>query len=176
MPWKNGGGTTTEIAAHPAGAGIDEFLWRVSMAQVESDGPFSMFDGIDRTLSILDGDGIRLTVDGETTELTLASVPFPFAGDASASATLIGGPVTDLNVMTRRAALRHRVWRLVWPVDVKPGATSLVFCHRGRCTVTAASVDAQLDPGDTVIVENEALRVTPETGSASYLIEIILAG
>lgn len=172
MPWKNGGGTTTEIAVHPPGAGMDEFLWRVSMARVESDGPFSTFDGVDRTLSILDGDGIRLTVDGKTTELTQASVPFAFAGDASASATLIEGAVTDLNVMTRRAVLRHRVWRLVWPVDARPSQIGVVFCHSGQCTVTNASGQADLDAGDTAIIEGEAMRVAPATGSATYLIEI----
>ena len=60
MPWKNGGGSTTEIAAAPDGAGIDAFDWRVSMAVVAADGPFSEFPGIDRTLSILDGSGLIL--------------------------------------------------------------------------------------------------------------------
>ena len=57
MPWKNGGGETTEIAVFPAGAGLDDFDWRVSMARVESSGPFSVFPGIDRTLAILEGEG-----------------------------------------------------------------------------------------------------------------------
>ena len=50
MPWKNGGGTTTEVAVSPEGAGLDHFDWRISMARVEQDGPFSTFPGIDRTL------------------------------------------------------------------------------------------------------------------------------
>ena len=57
MPWKNGGGETTEIAVSPEGAGLDDFDWRVSMARVESSGPFSLFAGIDRTLAILEGEG-----------------------------------------------------------------------------------------------------------------------
>src|SRR5688572_25695921 len=90
MPWKNGGGTTTEIAVHPESAGLGDFLWRVSMARVESDGPFSAFPGIDRTLTILNGAGILLTVDGrDAIALTPDSAPFAFPGVAPAAATLI---------------------------------------------------------------------------------------
>jgi len=108
-PWKNGGGTTREIAAFPADAGLDAFDWRVSIAEVASDGPFSPFPGIDRTLTLLTGDGILLRVDGTETRLIPGSAPFAFAGDKPAGATLLGGPVTDLNVMTRRGRITHRV-------------------------------------------------------------------
>lgn len=57
QPWKNGGGETIEIAAHPVGATTDNFDWRISMARVEGDGPFSTFPDIDRTLTILEGMG-----------------------------------------------------------------------------------------------------------------------
>ena len=53
-PWKNGGGTTTEVAAFPPGAPLENFGWRVSIAQVARSGPFSLFPGIDRTLALLD--------------------------------------------------------------------------------------------------------------------------
>ncbi len=78
MPWKNGGGVTVEIAIHPAGASVDDFDWRVSMATVASDGPFSIFSGIDRTLSVLEGDGIVLDVEGQETTLTRQSAPLSF--------------------------------------------------------------------------------------------------
>ena len=64
MPWKNGGGETTEIAVSPEGAGLDDFAWRISMARVDGDGPFSAFAGVDRTLSILEGEGLRLEIAG----------------------------------------------------------------------------------------------------------------
>ena len=59
-PWKNGGGTTAEIAIGPPGATLDAFDWRISMARVASDGPFSSFPGVDRTLSIIDGAAQRM--------------------------------------------------------------------------------------------------------------------
>ncbi len=59
-PWKNGGGTTREIAVRPPGAGMDAFAWRVSVADIVADGPFSAFPGIDRQIALLDGAGVHL--------------------------------------------------------------------------------------------------------------------
>ena len=67
MKWKNGGGETTEIALFPENAGLNDFDWRISMARVESAGPFSLFPGVDRTLSILEGEGPQraISVEGQ---------------------------------------------------------------------------------------------------------------
>lgn len=111
QPWKNGGGVTREVAAQPPGAGMDGFDWRVSIADVGTDGPFSLFPDIDRTLTILSGGGIALDIDGGAHDL-LPGRPFAFPGDRPASATLLGGPVTDLNVMSRRGTVSHQVTAL----------------------------------------------------------------
>ena len=81
-PWKNGGGSTTEIAIGPAGASLEAFDWRVSMARVASDGPFSDFAGVDRTLAVVKGNGLVLTT-GENAPVTLSSGadPVSFPGD-----------------------------------------------------------------------------------------------
>ena len=113
MPWKNGGGETAEIAVSPEGAGLGEFAWRISMAQVGTDGPFSAFPGIDRSLSVLEGCGIALSLAGAPEIVLMTeSLPFAFAGDAAATARLVAGAITDLNVMTRRGLWRHEVERL----------------------------------------------------------------
>src|SRR5260370_40387350 len=108
-PWKNGGGSTTEIAAEPPGASLGTFDWRVSMAQCTSDGPFSSFPGIDRTLAVVRGSGLALTI-GNDAPVTLqrGSDPVHFAGDIATSARLIAGEITGLNVMTRRGHFSHR--------------------------------------------------------------------
>lgn len=78
MPWKNGGGVTVEIAIHPPGASVDAFDWRVSMATVAQDGPFSSFPGVDRTLAIIEGNGLALAISGhEPVALTTKSTPCP---------------------------------------------------------------------------------------------------
>ncbi len=126
-PWKNGGGITREIAAAPLGAKLNDFDWRVSIAEIASDGPFSSFPEIDRTLTILKGDGILLDVAGETTRLVPGSAPHAFPGDMPAAATLLDGPVTDLNVMSRRGKVAHRVTEIRKPQNLAVSEGVLVW-------------------------------------------------
>ena len=63
MPWRNGLGTTTEIAAEPSADG--RFHWRLSIADVAQSGPFSSFEGYDRTIAVVAGAGMRLAVAGQ---------------------------------------------------------------------------------------------------------------
>jgi environmental stress-induced protein Ves len=101
-PWKNGGGETAEIAVSPAGAGFENFDWRISTAIVAASGPFSVFAGVDRVLTVLEGGAMVLTVDGCEHRLDAASQPFAFPGDVPVSAHLEGGKLLDFNVMVRR--------------------------------------------------------------------------
>ena len=177
MPWKNGGGTTTEIFVSPTGAGLEDFDWRISMARVTSGGPFSQFAGIDRTLAILEGEGIILNVGGRIPiGLTAASEPLPFPADAETHATLIGGAVTDLNVMTRRGKVSHSVERIEvsHPVEIEIGTgTTMVFCAEGEISVEAAG-NVRLGPRDTLLVEpeTETLRIEPKQHASVFLIRI----
>ena len=108
VPWKNGGGTTAEVAAFPEGAGFDAFGWRVSMADVASDGPFSAFPGVDRTLIVVEGAGLELDVEGASYRLDASTPKLSFSGDDATVGRLLAGPIRDLNVMTRRGRFRHR--------------------------------------------------------------------
>ena len=95
MPWKNGGGITREIAAFPEGADLADFEWRISMADVASDGPFSRFEGVDRTLCVLEG-SIELTLQGgKAVVLDPNSAPLGFPADEDVVARLPGGPVSS---------------------------------------------------------------------------------
>ncbi len=107
QPWKNGGGVTREVAVFPSGAGMDDFLWRVSMAEVTQAGAFSSFNGIDRHLTVLQGQ-LRLEVDGAQHVLKRLD-SLAFAGDAPAHGAPIGEHVLDLNIMTRRGQMRAQV-------------------------------------------------------------------
>ncbi|HUD30490.1 MAG TPA: HutD family protein [Novosphingobium sp.] len=112
MPWKNGGGTTREIAAFPPGAGMDHFLWRLSMAKVERAGPFSAFTGIDRKLAVISG-RLRLSGPGIDVVLDDAGAPCPFDGGTALSGDPLDGPVLDLNAMARRGHYSCVMRRLV---------------------------------------------------------------
>lgn len=113
MPWKNGGGETVEVAVYPEGSDLSGFGWRVSMALVASDGPFSLFPGVDRTLALLSGHGMELEIEGMGRHVLVPeSGPLPFPADAPTSARLTGGAITDLNVMTRRGLFSHTLDRI----------------------------------------------------------------
>ena len=109
MPWANGMGVTTELYVHN-NEQSDRILWRISMASVSSDGPFSHFAGYDRILVLLDGPGLRLShQDGTEHCLTNAYQLATFAGDVATHAALIDGPVKDFNVITDRSAYKPTV-------------------------------------------------------------------
>jgi hypothetical protein len=101
QPWRNGGGTTRELLARPAG---DAWRVRVSVADVAADGPFSPFPGVGRWFAVIDGAGVVLAVDGVEHRCTAGGEPLAFAGDADTRARLIDGPTRDLNLMLRGVA------------------------------------------------------------------------
>ncbi|GGF42474.1 hypothetical protein GCM10011611_56140 [Aliidongia dinghuensis] len=177
MPWKNGGGSTTEIAADPPGASLDAFDWRVSMARVASNGPFSHFAGIDRTLAVVEGEGIELTIDGgPPVALTRDAPPLSFPGDKPTAATLAAGPITDLNVMSRRGRYGHRLTRLAG-AEALPGEDGIdvviVLAVHGEAMVEAEDASAALGAGDAAILHRPAagaVRFVPRAEAVAYLI------
>lgn len=137
-PWKNGGGVTREIAAHPPQAGLDTFVWRVSVADVERDGPFSCFPGIDRTLALVSGAGMALDADdGHAWQLDAPLKLARFAGEAAIGARLADGPTRDFNLMVRRASASGtvEVWRGSGEHRLQ-GDVCLVFGATGVVEVT----------------------------------------
>ncbi len=100
MPWRNGGGVTYEVASSPAGPGPADFDWRISIAEVEGGGPFSAFPDVDRTIVLIEGDWMALTVDGRRHRFGVHE-PFSFDG-SSETICEVAGRSRDLNVMTRR--------------------------------------------------------------------------
>jgi len=144
QPWKNGLGRTREIAVQPSGAGMDDFLWRVSVAEVDSAAQFSAFPGIDRAIVLLDGDGFTMTLDGGRVHaLTTPFAPFAFAGEVQVAVTLAGGPTRDFNLMLRRAQARGevQVWSAPGRHRLDP-AIALVYCARGTIATTAGTLHA----------------------------------
>ena len=169
MKWRNGGGETAEIAVSPEDAGLDDFDWRVSMARVESAGPFSLFPGVYRTLSILEGEGVVLDIEGRLpVRLTGVSEPYGFPADVAVHAGLVGGPITDLNVMTRRGAFVCAVER----IEVGEGRslgdeviTTIVLVDSGEMIAEMAAGGSTrlarrdaviLEPGETAWVRSDA--------------------
>jgi environmental stress-induced protein Ves len=177
MRWKNGLGETVEIAVSPEGASLDDFDWRVSMAHVGSDGPFSLFAGIDRTLCVLEGEGIALQVAGQPeVELDRASEPFAFPGDVAIASRLLGGPIIDLNVMVRRGSFRHSVRRLAIEGAARlrcEAELTLLLSRSEALSVEAGLGWARLDKDDTAFFEKPGELNFASTGPAvAFVIEI----
>lgn len=174
-PWKNGGGSTTEIAVEPPDASLDTFDWRISMARVASDGPFSTFDGIDRTLAVVRGNGLVLTIAGNTPiTLDRESDPVQFAGDVATSARLLSGEIIDLNVMTRRQRFVHGLQRIrkSTPCDFDGNDVAVVVCCNGRATLTTHREVAMLDRGDAAVLaraDHASFRIAPAAQGDCYL-------
>ena len=157
QPWKNGGGVTREVAVFPPKSDMDGFDWRVSIADVASNGPFSLFPGIDRTLTILSGAGIMLELDRDV-EFVPPGRPFAFPGDKPAAATLLDGPVTDLNVMSRRGVVRHSVTILTdgCSLPIEEGVLVWISGHGQVGGVEMKPLDAlQADAAGAWTIEGE---------------------
>ncbi|MGF6242676.1 environmental stress-induced protein Ves [Paraburkholderia sp. GAS38] len=162
-PWKNGGGVTREVAAFPAGAGLDAFVWRVSIADVAQAGPFSRFDGIDRTLVLLSGAGMLLDeAQGPTHALTQALDIARFAGEAAIDARLVDGATRDFNLMVRRGAATGEVevWRGEGEHRASAASTRhlsadvvLLFCAAGSLEVTLG------DAAPLTLVTDDTLQI-----------------
>jgi environmental stress-induced protein Ves len=155
VPWKNGGGTTAEVAAFPPGAGFGTFGWRISMADVATDGPFSAFPGIDRTLIVVEGNGIELAVDGVPYRLDGPASKLSFSGDDPTVARLIAGPIRDLNVMTRRGQFSHRTRTLKAGTALLSDdtETALLVVLDGRMDVTVEGGIHSLDRLDILLLD-----------------------
>ena len=108
VPWRNGGGRTRELLAWPS---ADDWLVRVSVADIEADGPFSPFHGVDRCFAVLEGAGVELALPDGPVRLQRGHAGVAFAGEAAPGCTLLGGPTRDLNLMVRRDAGRPSMQR-----------------------------------------------------------------
>jgi environmental stress-induced protein Ves len=171
QPWKNGAGLTREIAF--GGASSVDFDWRISLADVAQDAPFSAFPGVDRCIVLLRGAGMRLrSADGQTDHaLTTPLAPFCFPGDAALDATLLDGASSDFNVMTRRGRFRSQVTCERSAGDLRGGDVTLLLCSAGEWQV-AVDEPLALGPMQALLWRTPvgALRVEPGGDPAALLV------
>ena len=102
MPWANGLGTSYEVASDRNVDGV--WTWRVAIAPVVLDGPFSVMPGVDRELVVIEGNGMVLNVDDESVKCMPGQV-VRFSGDSVTIARLLDGPTVDLGLMTVRGSV-----------------------------------------------------------------------
>ena len=173
VPWKNGLGITREIAVEPQGATMDDFTWRVSIADVDTASPFSRFPGIDRTIVLLEGNGFTMRLDGEHEHaLTMPCVPFAFAGEVGVEVALAGGATRDFNLMVRRGAAHGAIDVVHGPVTLTPdGDTVLLYLAQGKAMIEGA-VTQSVHAGDSV---RGASEITLAAGATALRVRVSAA-
>lgn len=114
--WKNGGGSTKQLLISPSHADLSDFDYRISIASVSSSGPFSQFIGINRQLCLLEGEGLKLHIQGDNldsgTLLTPNDAPFNFKGETQIESQLLDDSVLDFNVMTKRGKYSSNIEKI----------------------------------------------------------------
>ena len=174
VPWRNGQGITRELAVMPPGAGMEDFLWRVSLADVVGAAPFSRFPGVDRTIVLIEGAGFRMTLDeAQIHELTTPCVPFAFPGEAAVAVALAGGPTRDFNLMLRRgrASGSIEVWNDTAARAVPPDLVLLHLVH-GR----ARTPEGALAPGDSWLPDSTAAPGPVKVEGVALAVRVVVAG
>jgi environmental stress-induced protein Ves len=145
-PWRNGGGTTRELAAWPD---TQNWVWRMSVAEVAQGGPFSAFAGVHRWFAVLSGGGVQLTIEKRRHVLHADTAPFGFEGDVPVDCQLLDGPTQDFNLMVKQG-VAARMERLHGAFERTLDTPKLIAFYAG-------STDAR------VLFGTEVLTVAPST-------------
>jgi len=161
--WRNGMGWTREIARSDVQS--DDWDWRLSIAEVEHDCPFSAFPGCDRVLMLLSGNGMELKFDdGETSTVVPPHGRVAFAGERSLQCRLLDGPTTDFNAIVRRDRCTMQVFHrpLVGSMVffAEAGVVWAIHLIAGRATIKSAGESAALDAGDTALLKSGVTDAT----------------
>ena len=169
-PWKNGQGATREIARRLLGVRGPHFVWRISVSDIHADADFGAFPGVQRSTTLIHGDGMVLDVAGTAREL-VPFEPSTFDGAAEAHARLSHGPVSILNVFTVASRMRSAV-RIVDLSDGRPlsiaGATVLVLLGGHASVYAAEGTNGNLAPLDA-LVPRPRVRLVSGSGMAAVV-------
>lgn len=178
VAWRNGGGQTTELVSWPPESTMTNFDWRISIATIAQAGPFSSFPGIDRSISLLEGEVVLLHWPASAAQaagehaLTTVAQPFVFEGERAITATLCGASASrDFNVMVRRDTMAAQVLKHTHTATVQGEVQGMLLVVSGRWQVGNGSVSKHCGAGQGVwwINEKPLWQLQPEDDSACLL-------
>jgi environmental stress-induced protein Ves len=163
-PWRNGGGTTRELARWPDS---DDWIWRISVADITADGAFSCFAGVERWFTVLSGAGVRLSISERTHEADVLSDPLCFDGATPVNCQMRNGATQDLNLMVRRERASGHMTRVSGEqcfVQGKPSTVAVYATQAGAAVSLDGAVTAI--PGDSLawrsVPADTVLRLSAE--------------
>lgn len=164
-PWRNGGGVTRDVAIFPPGAGDDDFLWRVSIATIDTAGPFSAFPGADRLLVPLAGT-LSLTIGRESEHRLQPGDPaFAFPGEAAVTGAPVGGACTVVNLMARRGLVRSQV---ELRTQIRASAGHILLLAIEQTAVCLGGERFDLAPHDALLLKAGDATATPAVAAALF--------
>lgn len=157
--WKNDGGWTTELGIEPETGDLNaDFDWRVSIADIEKDGPFSLFPGVERDLFLLEGAGMELDIDGVGQRLDQPLQRVHFSGEARVDCRLIEGPTRDFNVMVRARSIVAYIAASqplhALAIAGPAGSQWLIYACSGAAAITANADVVLLATGDGLRIDS----------------------
>jgi environmental stress-induced protein Ves len=124
-PWKNGGGTTQSLICWPSPS---QWVFRMSVARIDSDGPFSEFMGVERWFAVLRGNGVTLQFPDRRVVLGHKDPALQFSGETACQCSLTRGPTLDFNLMVQGiTAKMARIDRLAYVGNFKSQTTLAIF-------------------------------------------------
>lgn len=152
-PWKNGLGTTYDIAMLPLGADHASFDLRFALSPIVEDNVFSAFPGVERVITPIEGEQLSLVFDDTESQLSLYQ-SLRFDSALTPMGRPLSGPIKVINVMAKRHS-----WNFIScdvtdqdEYDIQSGELLFVFALEG----------CQVKSGDEVldIAKHGAVLVT----------------
>jgi len=128
-PWKNGGGTTIDIAER-------DDVWRFGRTPITVPGPFSDYTGFDRVQVLVAGRGLVLETPSGEIDVRTPFKPVRFAGEVPITSRLEAGPVEVVNLIGARARVRINLQVLGTGATAAADAgTHIAYAARGPATL-----------------------------------------
>lgn len=177
MLWKNGAGFTLEIARSQGEADFD---WRISMADVTTSGPFSLFPNKQRIISVLDGQGMVLHVDDLPAKTLNQGDIFAFHGESQIQSELVDGAIRDLNLIYDPANFYARFQWLNEAAEqtfISSADLIFIFNQGGETQVNVDEHTFEIAAHETLKIEKNAgvtsVHFTQTQAKSCYVIELI---
>jgi uncharacterized protein len=176
VPWKNLAGEAVTLATYPADAGIDDFDWRVSTAQIDQAVDYSLFPGVDRTQILLAGHGLRLK-GRQVHDLLTVYAAVDFDGESPVRCDPIEGACRVMNIMVRRRVATAG-FELLHGSGLRPLTADhhLFYVAQGQYVITSADIVGEIcmEAGDALLINHGNKSVQASTADDGVLIDITL--